>query len=317
MVSPTCRATRASRETLRSSDRRFLGPWPADRQRRSACTRHPPQAERESGGAAYHSGTGGGAHQPPLRDDQSRTEEPTAGIRYLAALKGPRQCPPQLGDADLARSQTCVPQRKYRSPHGGRSRRRASRPILLQAGASFPPRSSRNALRPPRPDHCASDREHLSTARREIPVRATRRRARRSVRRPIALRQSRGCSSGAGSSFRMGGRSYSNVARRRREGYPGLEDGVDYHWGMLFKAAVLSKCASGRRPARATTATARSSRRSRRGGQERQPNRPAGRRPLAQHPAEDHHPAGFPVRVMVTRDLVLEPTRLRRSTWPN
>ncbi|MBP0576010.1 conjugal transfer protein TraI, partial [Mycobacterium tuberculosis] len=24
------------------------------------------------------------------------------------------------------------------------------------------------------------------------------------------------------------------------EGYAGLEDGVDYHWGELFKAAVLS-----------------------------------------------------------------------------
>ena len=77
-------------------------------------------------------------------------------------------------------------------------------------------------------------------------------------------------------------------------GYSGLEDEVDNHWGMLFKAAVLSTLlsvgseagtnnnenalvqaiAAGRLP-------------------KRQPDRPAGRRPLSQHPADADDPAGI------------------------
>ena len=46
------------------------------------------------------------------------------------------------------------------------------------------------------------------------------------------------------------------------EGYAGLEDEVDNHWGMLFEAAISRRCsASGRRPEPATTKT-RSCRRS-------------------------------------------------------
>ena len=79
------------------------------------------------------------------------------------------------------------------------------------------------------------------------------------------------------------------------EGYAGLEDEVDNHWGMLFKAAILSTLLSvgseagtsdnenslvaGDPPGRFA---------------ELQPDRPAGRRAIAQHPADHHHPAGLP-----------------------
>jgi type IV secretion system protein VirB10 len=91
------------------------------------------------------------------------------------------------------------------------------------------------------------------------------------------------------------------------EGYAGLEDGVDYHWGELFKAAALSTLLSvGARPAHrdrkatsfARCATVRP---------QHQPDRAADRqRQLNIAPTLTIRP-GFPVRVIVTRDLVLEP----------
>ena len=79
------------------------------------------------------------------------------------------------------------------------------------------------------------------------------------------------------------------------EGYAGLEDGVDYHWGELFKAAALSTLLS------IGTQTGSSSNESdliraiRQGaGDKHQPGRPAGRQPPAQYRPDTHHPTGIP-----------------------
>ena len=80
------------------------------------------------------------------------------------------------------------------------------------------------------------------------------------------------------------------------EGYAGLEDEVDNHWGMLFKAAILSTLLSVGSEAGMSGNNERLAGRSHPAGDvaKRQPDRPAGRQPLAQHPADDHHPAWFP-----------------------
>ena len=91
------------------------------------------------------------------------------------------------------------------------------------------------------------------------------------------------------------------------QGYAGLEDGVDYHWRDLAKAAALSTLLG----AGAELAADDSDRlvSAIRGGAQDTIN-DAGqqiiRRQLSIQPALTIRP-GFPVRVIVTRDLVLEP----------
>ncbi|MBS7538444.1 TraB/TrbI/VirB10 family type IV secretion system protein [Ancylobacter lacus] len=92
------------------------------------------------------------------------------------------------------------------------------------------------------------------------------------------------------------------------EGYAGLEDGVDYHWGELFKAAALSTLLS------IGANTGSSSNESglvsaiRDGASDSigQTGRQIVQRQLNIAPTLTIRP-GFPVRVIVTRDLVLEP----------
>ncbi len=92
-----------------------------------------------------------------------------------------------------------------------------------------------------------------------------------------------------------------------RQGYAGLEDGVDYHWRDLTKAAALSTLLG----VGAELATDDSDRLvgAIRGGAQDTIN-DAGqqivRRQLSIQPVLTVRP-GFPVRVIVTRDLVLEP----------
>ncbi len=91
------------------------------------------------------------------------------------------------------------------------------------------------------------------------------------------------------------------------EGYAGLEDEVDNHWGTLFKAAALSTILS-------IGAEAGSGNDSgllqalRRGTSDSigQTGRQLVERSLDVQPTITIRP-GFPVRVLVTRDLVLEP----------
>lgn len=92
------------------------------------------------------------------------------------------------------------------------------------------------------------------------------------------------------------------------EGYAGLEDGVDFHWGEMFKAAALSTLLSV--GAEAGTSQNQSSLvqalRSGASNSISQTGQQIVSRQLGIAPTLTIRP-GFPVRVMVTRDLVLEP----------
>ena len=92
------------------------------------------------------------------------------------------------------------------------------------------------------------------------------------------------------------------------EGYAGLEDGVDFHWGEMFKAAALSTLLS--IGAEAGTSQNESSLvQALRSGASNSISQTGQRivsRQLGIAPTLTIRP-GFPVRVMVTRDLVLEP----------
>ncbi len=91
------------------------------------------------------------------------------------------------------------------------------------------------------------------------------------------------------------------------EGYAGLEDGVDYHWWDLAKAAALSTLL-GVGAELATDDNDRLVQAIRDGGQDtiNDAGQQIVRRQLNIAPTLTIRP-GFPVRVIVTRDLVLEP----------
>ena len=91
-------------------------------------------------------------------------------------------------------------------------------------------------------------------------------------------------------------------------GYAGLEDEVDNHWGVLFKAAVLSTLLSVGSEAGATGNQNDLVQAIRRGGSEsfNQVGQRVVSRNLDIQPTLTIRP-GFPVRVIVNRDLVLAP----------
>lgn len=92
------------------------------------------------------------------------------------------------------------------------------------------------------------------------------------------------------------------------EGYAGLEDGVDYHWGDLFMAAVLSSVLSVGAEAGTSGQDNEIVRALRQGASDSvsQTGRQVVQRQLEVAPTLTIRP-GFPVRVLVVRDLVLEP----------
>lgn len=92
------------------------------------------------------------------------------------------------------------------------------------------------------------------------------------------------------------------------QGYAGLEDGVDYHWGELFKAAALSTILSVGAEAGSSGQESDIVRALRSGASDSvsQVGQQIVQRQLQVAPTLDIRP-GFPVRVLVTRDLVLEP----------
>jgi type IV secretion system protein VirB10 len=92
------------------------------------------------------------------------------------------------------------------------------------------------------------------------------------------------------------------------EGYAGLEDGVDYHWGQLFKAAALSTVLSIGAQAGSSGQESDIMRALRQGASDSisQTGQQIVQRQLNIAPTLTIRP-GFPVRVIVTRDLVLEP----------
>ncbi|AZO71340.1 TrbI/VirB10 family protein [Mesorhizobium sp. M1D.F.Ca.ET.043.01.1.1] len=92
------------------------------------------------------------------------------------------------------------------------------------------------------------------------------------------------------------------------QGYAGLEDGVDYHWGELFKAAALSTILSVGAEAGSSGQESDIVRALRSGASDSvsQVGQQIVERQLNIAPTLTIRP-GFPVRVLVTRDLVLEP----------
>jgi type IV secretory pathway VirB10-like protein len=92
------------------------------------------------------------------------------------------------------------------------------------------------------------------------------------------------------------------------EGYAGLEDAVDNHWGMLFKAAILSTLLSIGSEAGTSNSENNLAQAVRQGASQsfNQAGEQLVGRSLNIQPTITIRP-GFPVRVMVTHDLVLEP----------
>ena len=92
------------------------------------------------------------------------------------------------------------------------------------------------------------------------------------------------------------------------EGYAGLEDEVDNHWGMLFKAAVLSTLLSVGSEAGTSNNENSLVQAIRQGASQSfsQTGQQVVGRSLNIQPTITIRP-GFPVRVLVTHDLVLEP----------
>lgn len=92
------------------------------------------------------------------------------------------------------------------------------------------------------------------------------------------------------------------------EGYAGLEDEVDNHWGMLFKAAILSTVLSVGSEAGTSNSENNLAQAIRQGASQSfsQVGEQVVGRSLNIQPTITIRP-GFPVRVMVTHDLVLEP----------
>lgn len=92
------------------------------------------------------------------------------------------------------------------------------------------------------------------------------------------------------------------------EGYAGLEDEVDNHWGELFKAAALSTLLSVGAQAGSSDQDSDIVRALRSGASDSvsQVGQQVVQRQLAIAPTLTIRP-GFPVRVLVTRDLALEP----------
>lgn len=93
-------------------------------------------------------------------------------------------------------------------------------------------------------------------------------------------------------------------------GYAGLQDEVDHHWGELFKAALLSTLLSvgaefGAGVGNGDSAVLQALRRGA-GDSINQTGQQIVRRNLSMQPTLTIRP-GFPVRVIVNRDLVLEP----------
>ena len=94
------------------------------------------------------------------------------------------------------------------------------------------------------------------------------------------------------------------------QGYAGLEEGVDYHWGALFKAAALSTILSVGAEAGSSGQESDIVRALRSGASDSvsQVGQQIVQRQLDIAPTITIRP-GFPVRVLVTRDLALEPYR--------
>ena len=99
------------------------------------------------------------------------------------------------------------------------------------------------------------------------------------------------------------------------QGFAGLEDDVDYHWGRLFSAALLSTILGVGSQLGANANDNSIVQALRQGGSEtlNQTGQQVVRRNLNIQPTLTIRP-GFPVRVLVNRDLVLQPYPTANAT---
>ncbi len=183
-------------------------------------------------------------------------------------------------------------------------------PNILQAGAVISAAlitGIRSDL--PGPDHRSGDREYLRQPDRPHPSRTAGHARHRPVRQQRAVRpKPRPARLEPAGSFRTAGRSCSSASRAPTpKAMPALQDGVDYHWWDLAKAAGLSTLLSVGAEL-ATNDDDRLIQAIRNGGQDtiNDAGQQIVRRQLNIAPTLTIRP-GFPVRVIVTRDLVLEP----------
>ncbi len=103
------------------------------------------------------------------------------------------------------------------------------------------------------------------------------------------------------------------------QGYAGLEDEVDHHWGLLFKAAVLSTVLSIGSEAGTSNSENTLAQAIRQGASQSlsQVGQQLVGRSMNVQPTITIRP-GFPVNVLVTRDLILETYRsVGNPAWPN
>lgn len=98
------------------------------------------------------------------------------------------------------------------------------------------------------------------------------------------------------------------------EGYSGIEDDVDYHWGQLFRAAILSTLLGVGTEIGASNNENEIARAIRQSSQDTASDvgRQLIRRQLNIQPTLTIRP-GFPVRVIVNRDLILQPYGIARG----
>ena len=273
-----------------------------------------------SGAAAHRSGAGGSAHQPSLRDDQRRTGRSRG---HPGIDRGGQAVVPAAGSADLMSQD-----HKLAFLNGNVDRRTVSpdrveppaSPYVLQAGAVIPA-ALITGLRSDLPGQVTAQvtEDVYDSPTGKILLIPQGARLIGQYDAQIAFGQSRALLVW-NRLIMPNGRSI--VLERQpgadAEGYAGLEDEVDNHWGMLFKAAILSTVLSVGSEAGMSGNSNGSLAQAIRQGMSQSINQTGQQvvsRSLNVQPTITIRP-GFPVRVMVTHDLVLEPYRgLRRRPW--
>ena len=266
-----------------------------------------------SGAAAHRPGTGGGAHQPSLRDDQCRAGR-ARGHPGVDRRAGGRAA--AAGSSDLMSQD-----HKLAFLNGNVDRRTVSpdrveppaSPYVLQAGAVIPA-ALITGLRSDLPGQVTAqvteDVYDSPTGKFLLIPQGARLIGQYDAQ--IAFGQSRALLVW-NRLIMPNGRSI--VLERQpgadAEGYAGLEDEVDNHWGMLFKAAILSTVLSVGSEAGMSGNSNGSLAEAIQQGMSQSINQTGQQvvsRSLSIQPTITIRP-GFPVRVMVTHDLVLEPYR--------
>ena len=280
---------------------------PADPQCRSRGQPDPPTAARRARSTSRRrcAGDRGGAHQPPLRHDQL-SAAPIAACADAAAdaisgtdAAAPANAPPL--DPDSAqnmqdRKLAFLNGASIAAPSAPIGLRTAASPYVVQAGTVIPA-ALITGIRSDLPGQITAQVTEtcLRQPDRQIPAHPARRAPDRPVRQPDRVRavarpaRLEPPHHAERQLDRAGAPARRRRARVCRAGGRGRQS-----LGDLVKAARSPPCSASAPNSDQATKKAISSRRSVAAPRIRQPDRPAGRAPPAQRPADAHHPAGFP-----------------------